>query len=129
VSGLPTDGRTIYVRFWYLVGGSWLYSDYLYTASGAAQRPHMTAPAPGSTIAGGSQTFGWSASTGASQYWLSVGSSVDGTDFYNQSTGTNLSAAVSNLPTDGRILYVRLWYLSGSTWLSNDFVYYAAKGP
>jgi serine protease len=87
----------------------------------------MTAPAPGLTMAGGSQTFGWSASSGASQYQLNVGSSVGGTDLYNQSTGTNLSAAVSNLPTDGRILYVRLWYLSGTTWLSNDFVYFAAK--
>ena len=41
----------------------------------------------------------------------------------------NLSASVNPLPTDGRILYVRLFYLSGTTWLSNDFVYFAAKGP
>ena len=58
-----------------------------------------------------------------------IGSSVGGSDLYNQSTGTSLSATVSNLPTDGRILYVRLWFLSGTTWISNDFVYFAAKGP
>jgi hypothetical protein len=129
VSGLPTDGRTIYVRFWYLVGANWLYSDYLYTASSAQPRPQMTAPTPGLTLAGPSQVFGWSASAGASQYWLYVSSSPGGYELYNQSTGTNLSAAVNNLPTDGRILYVRLWFLSGSTWLSNDFMYYATKGP
>jgi hypothetical protein len=125
VSGLPTDGRTIYVRLWYLTGGTWLFSDYLYTASGSAQEPRMTAPAPGATIASASQTFGWSAGTGFSQYWVYVGSSVGGYDLYNKSTGTNLSAAVSNLPTDGRTLYVRLWFLSGTTWLFNDFTYYA----
>jgi serine protease len=129
VSGLPTDGRTIYVRLWYLVGGNWLFSDYLYTASGGGSRARMTAPAPGLTLAGTSQAFAWSASNGASQYWLTIGSSVGGSDLYNQSTGTSLSATVSNLPTDGRILYVRLWFLSGTTWLSNDFVYFAAKGP
>ena len=125
VTGLPTDGRTIYVRLWYLTGGQWLYSDYLYTASGAAQRPLMSAPAPGATLAGTSQTFGWSAGTGASQYWLYVGSSVGGNDLYNQSTGTNLSAGVNNLPTDGRTLYIRLWFLSGTTWQFNDFIFYA----
>jgi hypothetical protein len=128
VSGLPTDGRTIYVRLWYLIGANWLFSDYLYTASGAGQRSLMTAPTPGSTLVSGSQVFAWTAATGASQYWLSIGSSAGGLDLYNQSAGTNLSTSVSELPTDGRILYIRLWFLSGTTWISNDFVYYAA-GP
>jgi hypothetical protein len=127
VSGLPMDGRTIYVRLWYLAGGNWLFSDYLYTATGAAQRPQMSTPTPGATLAGTSQTFGWSAGSGVSQYWLYVGSSVGGSDLYNQSTGTNLSTAVNNLPADRRTLYVRLWFLTGTTWQFNDFICYAVS--
>ena len=33
VSGIPTDGRTIYVRLWSRVGTSWKFIDYTYTAS------------------------------------------------------------------------------------------------
>lgn len=33
VTGIPTDGSTIYVRLWtHFAGGSWLYNDYMYTA-------------------------------------------------------------------------------------------------
>ncbi|MEO6597916.1 MAG: hypothetical protein ABIP94_24500, partial [Planctomycetota bacterium] len=33
VYGLPTDGRTIYVRLWSLIGAGWQFRDYAYTAS------------------------------------------------------------------------------------------------
>jgi hypothetical protein len=33
VSGLPTDGRTIYVRLWWRIGGSWFFGDSTYTAA------------------------------------------------------------------------------------------------
>ena len=31
-TGLPTDGRTLYVRLWSLVSGIWQFNDYTYTA-------------------------------------------------------------------------------------------------
>jgi hypothetical protein len=31
-TGLPTDGRTMYVRLWSQISGTWLYNDYTYTA-------------------------------------------------------------------------------------------------
>ncbi len=27
-TGLPVDGRTLYVRLWTLQGGTWLFNDY-----------------------------------------------------------------------------------------------------
>ena len=33
VNNLPTDGRTIYVRLWTLIGGAWQYVDYTYRAA------------------------------------------------------------------------------------------------
>ena len=38
VSGLPTDGRTIYVRLWSLLAGIWRFNDYTYTAAGGGAR-------------------------------------------------------------------------------------------
>jgi hypothetical protein len=32
VSGIPTDGRTIYVRLWSLLSTGWQYTDYTYRA-------------------------------------------------------------------------------------------------
>ena len=32
VSGLPTNGSTIYVRLWSLIGSTWQFTDYTYTA-------------------------------------------------------------------------------------------------
>jgi Trypsin len=34
VSGLPTDGRTLFVRLWSWTSLGWLYRDFTYTASG-----------------------------------------------------------------------------------------------
>jgi hypothetical protein len=34
VTGLPLDGRPVYVRLWTLVGGAWTFTDYTYTAAG-----------------------------------------------------------------------------------------------
>ena len=39
--------------------------------------------------------------TGVSQYWLYVGTTQDGNQLYDQDRGTNLSATVSGLPTNG----------------------------
>jgi hypothetical protein len=33
VSGLPTNGSTVYVRLWSKINGAWPYFDYTYTAS------------------------------------------------------------------------------------------------
>jgi hypothetical protein len=35
VSGLPTNGSTVYVRLWSFMGGVWRYIDYYYTSAGA----------------------------------------------------------------------------------------------
>src|SRR5678815_3526709 len=44
-TGLPTDGRTLYVRLWSLVSGIWQFSDYSYTAFAVGGT--ITSPANG----------------------------------------------------------------------------------
>src|ERR1035438_4257919 len=47
VNNLPTDGSSVYVTWWYEVGGSWAYNEYQYTAFGG--KGVITTPPPNST--------------------------------------------------------------------------------
>ena len=129
VSNLPTDGRQLYVRLWYKVSGTWEFSDFQYTASGTpASDPEITSPTPESTLSGPDVTFTWiSNGTNVTEWWLYIGSNQGAYDVHDSgSLGTNLSTLVSNLPTDGRLLYVRLWYKVSGTWEFSDFQFTAS---
>ena len=130
VSGLPTDGSTVYVRLWsYISSTGWTYNDYTYTAAAASSaKAEMTSPAQGSTLAGASETFAWTTGSGADMYWLYIGSSQGGYNYYNQGQGTNTSVTASGLPVDGSTVYVRLWTHFSTGWEYNDYTYTAASG-
>ena len=128
VSGIPTDGSTINVRLYTYAGGSWLSSDYTYTASGASSggKAAMSSPTSGTTLTSSTVTFSWTAGSGT-EYWLFVGK-AGGADIYNKSTGTSLSATVSGIPTGGGTINVRLWTLVNGTWVYNDYTYTGPAG-
>jgi hypothetical protein len=127
ITGLPTDRRPVYVRLWTLTGGVWVYNDYVLRAyDGGAARARLTIPLPDATLVGSSTTFSWVAGSGATQYWLYVGTSRGATNLHNASHGTNLSATVGGLPTNGSTIYVRLWTLNGGIWSFNDYEFTAA---
>jgi hypothetical protein len=132
VTGLPTDGSTVYVRLYTRLAGLWQFNDYTYTAAaGAAGRAAMTSPTQGSTLAGSTVTFQWSAGTGAQAYWLYVGSTVGGAQYHDSgqlSTGT-LSRQVTGLPTHGLTVRVRLFTRLAGVWEFNDYVYTAVNIP
>lgn len=133
VSGLPTDGRTLYARVWSEIGGSWVYRDYTYTAgsagsgsgSGGTGPGQMATPAPGSTLTASTVTFQWTGGTGVVEYWLYVGTTGGGNDLFSRGTGSALSATVAGLPSDGRRIYVQLWSSFNGDWRSNDYTYTA----
>ena len=87
VTGLPTDGSPVYIRFWTYENGIWSSIDYRYNAvdTGGCQ----TAPAIPSGLGGSSAVITWSAVDGASNYdvqywtgvWTDLGSSA--TNSYN----------------------------------------------
>jgi subtilisin family serine protease len=92
----------------------------------AESKAQLQSPAAGSTLTSASTTFSWSAGSGASAYWLYVGSTAGASDIYNSNQTSALSQTVSPLPTDGRTLYVRLWSLIGSSWFYNDYTFTAS---
>jgi YVTN family beta-propeller protein len=140
VSGLPTDGRTVYVRLQSWVSGGWQVSNYTYKAMGGStggggETPptsptpsSMTSPAPGSTLAGASVTFTWSAGNGVAERYLSIGSTANGGDLYSAYQGAATSRNVSALPTDGRTIFVQLSSYINGAWQTRSYTYTAASG-
>jgi len=128
VSDLPGDGSTVYVRLWWATASAgWKYADYTYTApSGGCGTPAITSPPPGSTLTSSTATFQWSSGTGVTNYYLYVGKSVGTNDIYDSNGGLNLSSTVTDLPTDGSKLYVRLWWVAADgAWHYVDYTYTA----
>jgi hypothetical protein len=124
VSGLPTDGSTVYVTLWSLVDGTWQSKNYTYEALTVAPvRAEIITPAPGSTLTASTVLFQWTGGAGTTQYRLDAGTTPGGLDLWNDSAGARLSATLTGLPTDGSQVYVRLWSLSGSTWQYNSYSY------
>jgi len=121
-SGIPTNGGAIYVRLWTLLGGTWQYNDYTYTATGKAA---ISSPAPGSTLSGSTVTFTWTAGAGASAYWLDVGTVQGPGNIYAANEGLITSQTVSGIPTNGATIYVRLWTLLNGNWSYYDYTYTA----
>ena len=46
VSGLPTNGSSLYVRLWSLIGGMWQYEDYNYSAASVGSTRPSSTPEP-----------------------------------------------------------------------------------
>jgi large repetitive protein len=74
----------------------------------------LTSPAAGSTLAGSSVTFTWTAGTGTTSYDLWLGLSGPGSSsLYNSGWLTATSTTVTTLPAKGATVYARL-YSEGS---------------
>jgi hypothetical protein len=84
----------------------------------------MISPPPGSTFSSSSVTFTWGAGS-ATAYFLFVGSSLHGAEIYNSGVVTVLSKTVTNIPTDGRTIYVTLGSQVSGSWTANSYTYTA----
>jgi hypothetical protein len=123
VSGLPTNGVTLYARLYYLAGGAWQALDYTFNQSGSSTLPFLTSPAPGSTLGGATQTFTWNPGGGATQFQLWVSAVRPGdSDLYRGAPTRTLSASVSGIPTNGLYIYVRLRYELNGVWNHVDYI-------
>jgi hypothetical protein len=129
VTTLPTNGSTVYVTLYDLVNGSWVSNAYTYAAFNAAGAGGvLTTPTPGSTLTGSSATFGWTAGSGATGYWLDIGSSAGGNNYYSSGNlGNVLTTTANGLPTNGSTLYVTLYSLISGSWTPNAYTYTASS--
>jgi len=127
VTNIPLNGGTIYATLWTQVNGVWQPNSYTYSTV-APVPATMSSPAQGSTLAGSSQVFTWNSAVGSSGYVVWVGTTKGGHDLDDLST-TNSNISISNLPTNGEPVYVRLQTKINGTWQFNDYSYVASGVP
>ncbi len=127
VTGLPTNGTTIYVTLYALIGGSWSPNAYTYSAFNAgAEAGVLTTPTPSSKLSGSTVAFDWTAGSGSTAYWMDIGSAAGGNNYYSSGNlGSVLTTTVSTMPTNGTTIYVTLYSLVGGTWTPNAYTYTA----
>jgi hypothetical protein len=83
-------------------------------------------PANSSTLTSNAQTFHWCIVPGATAYWLDIGSTQGGNNYYSSGNlGLVYSASTSNLPTNGSTIYVTLYALISGSWSANAYTYTA----
>ncbi len=87
----------------------------------------ISSPAPGSTLPGASATFQWNAAAGGLEYFIYIGRTPGSNNIVGRAVGTATSTTVTNLPTDGSTVYVRLWTRFNSGWQYRDVSYTAAS--
>ena len=130
VSNLPTNGQPVWVRLWWKSGGVWRSEDYSYTAASAgSSTPGLSSPEEGSILSGSTVKLSWSPNaTSVSEWWLYVGSKQGSKDILNTGSmaSSTLSRTVSNIPTNGQPVWVRLWWKTGGVWQSEDYAYTAS---
>jgi len=89
--------------------------------------PEMSEPIPGSTLSGSEVVFSWTTGTGIDQYRLTMGSTSGGSDLFDSQETVATAVPISNIPLDGRTLFVRLFYHANGEWQFIDYQYVAAK--
>ena len=103
------------------------YNDYTYTEFGVPVPAALTSPTPGSSLTGSSATFNWSAGTGVTLYQFRLGTTAPGSNnVYNSADATTTaltSGLVSNIPTNGKTLYARLYSKINGAWQYADYTY------
>jgi serine protease len=128
---LPSNGSTIYVTLYSLVGTTWYSNQYNYTAlTGSAGIATMTTPVGGTVLAGGTVSFTWAADANATAYGLNIGSTPGGNNYFNSGSisSRTLTESVKNLPVNGTPVYATLISVAGGVLYTNSYTYTAAGG-
>jgi hypothetical protein len=127
VTGIPIDGRSIWVRLATQINGSVFFNDYFFKAFNNGQAGLMSSPVPGSVLTGANVTFTWLPGSAARSYQLDIGSVIGASDLYRNNVGLATSQAVTGLPVDGSGVFVRLTTNLGTGPISKDYTYTAAS--
>ena len=134
VSGIPFDGSNVTIRLWWETASEgWTESRVTYGTEALGQ---ITAPVPGTRLSN-SGVFALAPNgLDVAIWWIYVGSTIGGQDYINSNPDSmnpsNPALPYSNIPSDGSVVYVRLfWKLSSpdAEFQSRDYRYLAPEPP
>jgi hypothetical protein len=86
------------------------------------KKAEMTSPAPGTMLSGSCATFAWSNGSGARQYYLRVGSTLQTQEYFDANVALRTSQTVCGLP-GGSTLAARLYTDLGAYWDLAEYTY------
>lgn len=119
LSGLPEDGRQLYIRAWAQHGSDWVYSEAVYIAHTKelilTETPEITSPSISSLLIDSTVTFKWTASE-ATQIVLRFGREAADASLGQYGIGTSTAFTVRHLPMDGRAIWVSLYAHINGEW-------------
>jgi len=128
VTGLPTNGETIYATLYSYIAGVWQPTVYTYTASGSPTSAALNTPAPSSTLTSSTVTFTWLPGSGVTYFWFNLGTGTSATaakNIYSSGSTTATSVTVTGIPTNGETIYATLYSYIGGVWQPTVYTYTA----
>ena len=120
-TNMPFNGSTVYVRLWSMIGVTYEYYDYTYTA-GAPVKAAMISPTPGSVLTTIRVLFTWTPGIGIITTYLWIGTVPGSYDLFNFGGGSATSVTAT-LPATGDTIYVRLWSDVNGNFVYTDYTY------
>ena len=97
-----------------------LRNSYTYTSLRLAA---ITSPTQSSTLPGPTVTFTWTAGTGATEYWLDVGTAPFVGNIFGGSVGAVTSKQVGGLPADGSTVYATIYTKINGSYFDGNGAY------
>ncbi len=125
VPALPS-GKTLYASLFTATNGAWSGSQSI-TFTAAPGVASLTYPAPGQSGVDTARSFTWTTVPGAQGYFLSVGTTLYGSDLVSSGVmpPSQLSRNVPVLPT-GQTVYATLFTATGGTWTGHQSITFTA---
>ena len=139
VPNLPSDGSALYVTLHSKVGEQWITDKYTYTAYTDPSNPQgpyeptpaeLTSPVDGATFNSTTVTFDWE-NIGQESSYIYVGTYPGGSNLAWGGGFYQYSKTISNLPSNGSTIYVRIKSSFKRTpdgfpvWVDKDYTYTA----
>lgn len=123
-------GQRLWARVYSSVEGRWSHAEITFEVVADEPQPEFLWPQDGQSGVGIDRPFSWTRVPWAINYWLTIGTTVGGSDLLNTGPLPASQTSYANLPQlpTGMTLYARLLTNDGSDWASFDVAFTAGAG-
>lgn len=84
----------------------------------------LTSPTPSTVLAGSTVTFKWTAGTGVTAYFLSLGTTTPGSaNLWESGSITTTSVTATGVPTTGAKVYATLFSMINGAWVTEGYTF------